>query len=51
MFFFTKYFFLPPSLIRFWIISDLKQRNKNKWPKVNDSSGGWEGVEGRGGAI
>ena len=25
-------FFLPPSLIRFWIFSDLKQRNKSKWP-------------------
>ena len=25
-------FFLPPSLIKFLIFSDLKQRNKNQWP-------------------
>ena len=27
-----KCFFLPPSLIRFWIFSDLEQRNKTQWP-------------------
>ena len=49
--FFTKYFFLPPSLIRFWIISDLKQRNKNKWPGIKDNSGEGEGWRDGGGAI
>ena len=29
-------FFLPPSLFRFWIFSDLKQRNKNQWPKPDN---------------
>ena len=27
-------FFLLPSLIRFWIFSDLKQRNKTLWAMV-----------------
>ena len=29
-------FFLPPSLFRFSIFSDLKQRNKNQWPKPDN---------------
>ena len=36
MFFSFLNVFLPPSLIRFWIFSDLKQRNKNQWPYAGD---------------
>ena len=34
--FFSQMFFLPPSLFRFSIFSDLKQRNKNQWPKPDN---------------